>query len=137
MNKPFPPQKINYSFNHLIKFTITRISSFELCTSQRHLPPTSRFDILPNHLPPPPCCLATSCPASGSGNSWMSSRSHLTVTSSISSFFSSTHPTLHLLPYRSACPHEYRWFDTPIAVHISSSLHTALLSLFHSIHKKS
>lgn len=87
----------------------THIFSYELCTSQHHLPPRSKFDILTNHLPPPPCCLVTSCAASGSSNSWKSSGSNLSVTSSVSTFISVCHlcrslsPPLHLLRHRPCC----------------------------------
>lgn len=89
-------------------------SSTHACPSlnsvQHHLPPRSTFDIQTNHVSPPPCCLITSCAASGSSNSWKSSRSHLSVTSSVSTFISvcrlcrSLSPPLHLLRHRPSCP---------------------------------
>lgn len=56
---------------------------FERCTSQHHLPPRSWLDSPTNHLPPAPCWLVTSGAAAGPGNSWTSSRSHLSATSSV------------------------------------------------------
>lgn len=110
---------------------------FELCTSQHHLPPSSWFDSLTNHLPPAPCWLDTSGAASGSGNSWTSSRSHLSATSSVrvcqppwslSLVCTCTATRQSVLPSHPA-------LTFPFAVHLSSltaphSLHPHIPELF-------
>lgn len=131
---------LNNSFINMIKCIkengpckcITCVSSFEPCTSQHQLPPRSRFDILPSQLPPP-CCLVTSCAASGSGNSWMSSRSHLPVTSSISTFISVCHPALITLSSPTPAPIQAILFSIhfPKLCHISQLCSPSVLPATH------
>lgn len=88
---------------------ITFISSFDLCSSQYHLPPKSRFDIPTNHLPAP-CWLVASGAASGLASSLTSSRSHLSVTTSIYLSQPVIHPLSTFSSSTSACQPVLRLF---------------------------